>query len=387
MSTPTLTQRELETTANVGTARKRERRGLAGFRKTVRLRQDGQCSIARHFGGCLRQIIGYAVLLAERDPERFIWPSRADWQQHARNFAAGGKQYHADTVDLNLAIAESLGVLTTAKKFRRGSQRRGWVVATEEILGAMKDEKSCTLAVEIQATRACRKPGERRWKSSRSAVGSQIQPDGESDSNRGGSQIPSQIGSQIPEPSESDSNVRQVHTESGHYEDSRSESDGPSHRSHRSHLYDEPSAKVIEPSQTAASSDLPSDTKNQTACDDQKPDDASLTVRDVIGSRFRYASGKEEFEKLADACSGGRFHIRALKHYEHTRELGECCREVIDTFLSDLGGEPWKEKMTEATMGAVMDLMHERFGVNVPPGWYRELKKLRGEKPQSGGES
>lgn len=366
MSTSILTDTERESTANVGTARKRERRGLAGFRKTVRLREDGGCSIARHFGGCLRQIISYAELLAERDPERFIWPSRADWQQHARNFSAGGKHYHEDTADLNLGIAEALGILTTARRSRRGSTRCGWVVATEKIIGAMKDEKSCTLTVEIEATRARRKRGERRWKSSRSAGGSQIQS-----------------------ASESDSNVRQVHTESSNYEDSRSESYGPSHpshQSHQSHLYDEPSAKVIEPSQTAASSDPPSDTKNQTACDDKKPDDTRPTVRDVIQGRFRIASGKEDFEKLADVCSGTRFHFRALKHYEHTRELGECCREVVEIFLVDLGNEAWSERITEAMMGAVMDLMRDKYSANVPPGWYRELKKLRGEKPQSGGE-
>jgi hypothetical protein len=78
----------------------------------------------------------------------------------------------------------------------------------------------------------------------------------------------------------------------------------------------------------------------------------------------------EDITQLSD----GEFDIRALKKYEHTTELEECCREAA----TELADKPYHGFVSHAqVMGRAMELLRQKYDLNAPKGWVPVLRTLR----------
>lgn len=123
-----------------------------------KLPRDGSpCKLKRHFKGCLRQVIGFAELMASRDPERFIWVNDAFFR-HARKWSGG--YYSRRQVQRALSQAEQVGILGPAQRVRHGVRLQGFLVHDHDDI-SYREDGYCILPLR-QHGYAIRRKGQKR---------------------------------------------------------------------------------------------------------------------------------------------------------------------------------------------------------------------------------
>ncbi len=101
------------------------------FRVTVLTSKTGVCSWKRHARGCMAQLLGYMEWMAAQDSEGFVWPKIETIIKKCQTWD-GHKQYKRSMVFRCLAEAKRLGILVRDIRFRRGKNRRGFVMTAHD---------------------------------------------------------------------------------------------------------------------------------------------------------------------------------------------------------------------------------------------------------------
>lgn len=145
---------------------------------TTHIKLRGECKLKRHFkSGCLRQIVGYADLLAAKDPERFIWVK--DWKHCAKRGRKGEDGHYGDTsIKMCIRALENCGILTPVRRERSSATRTGWIVARhDDVCEKMEIHGRCQLKAIPDFTVSSRRQGERRDRSLSAQVSFQVSLD------------------------------------------------------------------------------------------------------------------------------------------------------------------------------------------------------------------
>jgi hypothetical protein len=106
----------------------------------------------------MRQVIGLAEKLADNDQERFIFITERGFMPHSKKRKGG--QYKRRQVRYCLAAAERMGILTPARRIRRGVPRLGFIVAAHDTVATTSGSR-CVLN-PISSKGAARAVGQRR---------------------------------------------------------------------------------------------------------------------------------------------------------------------------------------------------------------------------------
>ena len=115
---------------------------------THKINCDGR--LRTHCRGCLRQIVGYAEMLAANNPERFIWCSVKNFQKHC--VGKNGKVYGVRWIMDGLLLAENLGILIPTRRERLGEIRDGYIVLAHESIAHVEEHEWATTK---KVTRYC----------------------------------------------------------------------------------------------------------------------------------------------------------------------------------------------------------------------------------------
>lgn len=96
---------------------KEARLGTQSFLGDVKSHFRGKdCScLKRHFIGCERQVIGFAELMAGKDPERFIWVTMKTWAGVAKKKHTN-ETYSTRQISRCLVLLEVMGVMIPRQK-------------------------------------------------------------------------------------------------------------------------------------------------------------------------------------------------------------------------------------------------------------------------------
>ncbi|MGB8495789.1 MAG: hypothetical protein WCE53_15420 [Candidatus Acidiferrum sp.] len=111
----------------------------------VRLKAGEPCSHKRHFRGVLREVISYLELLAQNDPEYFVWATVEDIVEHCQRYH--GKRYQRREVEYALDIFRRLWIVSgIVKRVRGGVEREGRVVAPHFAVFHRSAKNRCSYA-------------------------------------------------------------------------------------------------------------------------------------------------------------------------------------------------------------------------------------------------
>jgi hypothetical protein len=132
-----------------------EKRGSGSFHQLTRAinKNGAPCSrLKSHFkyDTAYRGIVSWAEEKAAMDPERFVWIT---------NWTKFGKKRQ---VMYCLKFVEDRGLFISAKRFRRGEWRQGYIVADHSEVSEVLDGKLCRLIITDPSTAPVRKRGQRR---------------------------------------------------------------------------------------------------------------------------------------------------------------------------------------------------------------------------------
>jgi len=133
--------------------RKTPNRGVQSFTKTVPLETGETCqSLRDHYRFCAREVVGYLESLLEifPDQERFVFAQVPTIVEHCNKFRKQKEPYGRRQINYVLTMLRRQRVIVDAERFRRGSMRRGWIVAPHS-------------AVTIVENGCCDLLGQRHW--------------------------------------------------------------------------------------------------------------------------------------------------------------------------------------------------------------------------------
>jgi hypothetical protein len=90
----------------------------------------------------MAQLLGYMEWMAANDPERFFWPKIETIIAKCQTYD-GQKEYKRSMVFRCLAEAKRVGIIYRDIKFRRGENRRGFVMATHDSMNTPLQNGLC----------------------------------------------------------------------------------------------------------------------------------------------------------------------------------------------------------------------------------------------------
>jgi hypothetical protein len=365
----------------MGEARLEDRRGVRSIRVDVRDPKDKPCTMKRHFEGCLRQVVGFGEKLAASDPERFIWAGEQGFLKQARK-RDGKRNYSQRQVRYSLAIAESFGIFTPAKRFRNGALRCGFIVAHHDSM-TTKQGTRCLLSLRPSRD-APRVRGQKRHGiiTSKSASAPDViasEPDSIAFPAAEPTSFADGAGCLSDCPSECLSEPLQIVDRACDEQNQLADRAPKSAKNGCS----EPSnpvspAKESPVNKSPADPHLASEDQHFT-CSIAALDDLDLRRRaggDPIGHICHHLRTVNGIAELSDY----EFDPEYLEYYEHDEDaLMSACNEAID----ELFEEPFEGRKSRArVMGRAMELLREGYELNVPKGWVPAMKRLRTVSPE-----
>jgi hypothetical protein len=346
----------------------------------VRIPKHKSCTLKRHFLGCLRQIVGLAEKLAANDRERFIWAGERAFLKQARK-RNGKSNYSQRQVRYSLAIAESLGLLTPAKRVRHSVLRAGFIMEHHDSLTTQQGAR-CLLSLRPP----CKPPrvrGQKRHDTIKAENAS---------ASRSIASAPAPIAFPTAEPiSSTGSSVCLTDCRS----DSRSLSLQASEKSNdkqnsltdhspktAENVRSEPS-NPVSPVKENPVNEIPADQswslqKEHFTCSLFALDDLDLKPRPK-GDPIGYVCDALQRVSQIECLSDEEFDPEFLAHYQHRNELMWACNAAIH----QLSEEPFEGRKSRArVMGLAMELLREAHKVDAPRGWLPAMKRLRTRSPE-----
>ena len=127
------------------------RPGLAkNFKPQVALKNGKPCSLKRHYRGALRQVVGYLDLLANRDAERFVWPSISDIRKHCKDYTSG-ELYSVRIVSYCKETLVAQGIISRNRvwRVRNGEMREGFIVRSHGEITTISADQRCVFQGQI----------------------------------------------------------------------------------------------------------------------------------------------------------------------------------------------------------------------------------------------
>lgn len=352
-----------------------EHRGDRSSLWDVGLPRQGQCTLKRHFIGCLRQVVGLAEKLAANDPDRFVWAGRAFFIKHALKQRNGG--YKPRQVYDSVLVAELLGVFgAEEQRLRNGVIRTGFTMVSHASVTTETNSR-CVLKLKRMNNFSSRVRGEKRSSSRR---GRDTAARAVSAREAASSATPSATGNLISAtPSATKSRpecIAECNTECN---------TKSSDLAHPPEVDDQSRAKYVqkgeqkcasEPSNPVKSTHKPSKSKPSTPTSPLIfPDDSDVTNTNgqgvTVGEWFRSVDNGGD---IVESISDGEFDAGYLAKYKHLQELTDSCRLAIE----QLSRRSFSGRTTcAAVMGKAMEILRANHNANAPRGWIPVMKKLR----------
>jgi hypothetical protein len=337
------------------------------------------CScLKRHSIGCVRQVIGFAELMAKRDHDRFIWPTMKAWSRVAKK-KDSDEIYSSRQISRCLVLLEVNHWMLPTKIFRRGKLRSGWIVARHEDITTIQEDRCVFRNPPVEYRISPRTRGQRLVPSSEPqgnhkgatwephGIDADVisrepdvilsRPDGNSD---GITDVISDVISRNHDViSGTRKTLMQVELDGG---ESRNAAASPvSPVSPMSPVEKSP----VEPSPATNENQNP----HPLALSDQNQNSdytenlgQGKTIGSVLcGADIQYLSDREFDESFTT-------------NYPHQAELVRCVEDTIEA----LGDEPYLGRVSNArVMGDAMGLLLARHDHKAPDGWYPAMRKLR----------
>jgi hypothetical protein len=360
---------------------KESRLGTQSFLCDVKAKFRGNfCScLKRHSIGCVRQVIGFAELMAKRDLDRFIWPSMKAWSRVAKK-KNSDEIYSSRQISRCLVLLEVNHWMLPTKIVRRGKLRSGWIVARHEDITTIQGDRCVFRNPPVEYRISPRTRGQRlvtssepqgdpmgvTWEPhgidadviSREPDVISSRPDGNSD---GITDVISDVISRNQDVI-SDSRNTLVHLELEGGEKRNASASPVSPVSPISPV----EASPVEPSPAA---------KNE----NQNPPPLALSDQNLNSDYTEtHGQGKTIGSVLCGAdiqyLSDREFDESFTTNYPHQAELERCIEHTIEA----LSEEPYLGRVSNArVMGDVMGLLMARHGHKAPDGWYPAMRRLR----------
>lgn len=375
--------------------------GAGSLRRDVHVPKAGGCALKRHFIGVYRQVIGYAELLASRDPERFVFASARSYGRNARKCASG--RYADRQIYLSMAVLESLGLLTPAVRVRNHVERRGFIVADHDTLATVEGSR-CVLVLPGRTPVSVRARGEKRDSAEtakrRTSAGLAHARGEKSALSTTGSTTeiePSTTRSTTPSTTESTREVEFEHN-TEHYRvmvqppgNSGDTGDGQQYDGQNAGVYPfQPCHPIgpskeepMEPSENHPLASSPSGNR-MTESDkiikatgmgkDDKTSDVDWDRRLLVSERLDWNWAGMGARRVVEVVTDGEFNPDALAAYPHSDALSACCIAAV----GELAAEVYSGRPTLALiMDKSMSSLRSKYGHDAPRGWLPVLKRLR----------
>jgi hypothetical protein len=361
---------------------KEARLGTQSFLRDVKATFRGNsCScLKRHSIGCVRQVIGFAELMANRDPDRFIWPTMKAWSRVAKK-KDSNEIYSSRQIGRCLVLLEVNHWMLPTKIFRRGKLRSGWIVARHEDITTIQEDRCVFRNPPVEYRISPRTRGQRLVPSSGpqgNHKGATWEPHGvdadvisrEPDVILSRPDVNSDVITDVISDvisknhdviSDTRKTLMQVELEGG---ESRNTDASPvSPVSPISPVEESPVEESLATNENQ--NPHPSALSNQNL--DSDPDQTeTLGQGKTIGSVLRGA----DIQYLSDR----EFDESFTTNYPHQAELVRCVEDTIEA----LGDEPYLGRVSNArVMGDAMGLLLARHDHKAPEGWYPAMRKLR----------
>jgi hypothetical protein len=117
------------------------------FKPYVSLKNGKPCSLKRHYRGALRQVVGYLDLLANKDPERFVWVSITNIREHCKDYSRDRLYGRRVISDCKQALVEQ-GIISRNRvvRLRKGVWREGFIVRSHGEVTTVSADQECVFS-------------------------------------------------------------------------------------------------------------------------------------------------------------------------------------------------------------------------------------------------